>query len=150
MSGLIPTIPPVTLADVLRTRIRQLMAAQGMTAQELSKEVGMKSKNWARGYLDGQHEMPLDTIEKVAAAFGVHALDLLDERSLKPIVGLGPNELAVARAFVSAPDEQIRIVVRRLLDLKEPREKDTHQRGRRGQTSRRAGEFPEAKGRNTG
>ena len=111
-------ISAVTLSEVLRLRIEQLLAAKGMSPEDLSVAV-RKSPKWATGFLrgSGQDALPLDSIEDVARVLGVQPIELLDERALQPIAGLGSDDLAIARAFQGQTNQETKAAVRLLLGL---------------------------------
>ena len=137
----------VTLVDVLKARIRFLLAARGLSSQQLSIDL-KRTKNWLHGFLDGetQKELSLEDIEKVALALQVTPMDLLDARALQPLAGLDTDDLLVAHAFHHQTNREKKDAVRDILGLGDragpPRRGQRLQRGRTGTSDRdHAAEF---------
>lgn len=123
----------MTVTEVVRQRIRLLIAANGWTLAQFAEKVE-RSEPWARSYLKRKHDFPLKHLEKVAAVFGLDVYGLLDERALSNLAGLTPEDLAVARVYHSI-DPQRQLAVRGAMGMRE-RSSGTGARAQKGSARR--------------
>jgi len=69
--------PTPTLDQVARNRIRQWITATGMRQTSLADRIG-KKQAWLSRYLAGEFDADLETLRKIALAFGHSITALLD------------------------------------------------------------------------
>lgn len=74
-----PILIPVPLSpdDRARERIKAWILSTGVTQTALGERIG-RSQVWMTRYLSGKYDADLETLEKMAAAFGFALTALLD------------------------------------------------------------------------
>jgi transcriptional regulator with XRE-family HTH domain len=63
--------------DIARARVAQWLAGSKMTQTALADLIG-RNQAWMSRYLDGEFDTDLETLERMAAAFGHSLFELLD------------------------------------------------------------------------
>jgi len=105
---------PLTLDQVARDRIKHWIASTGVTQVELSTRIG-KNQAWMSRYLSAEFDADLETLQKIARAFG-HSLGvLLDEPAADPV------EARVLQLYRSLPIHSRGILVNLLEAWARPR-----------------------------
>lgn len=63
--------------DMARAKVSQWLAASSMTQTALADTIG-RNQAWMSRYLDGEFDTDLETLDRLAAAFGHTLYELLD------------------------------------------------------------------------
>lgn len=63
--------------DIARAKVAQWLAASQMTQTALADRIG-RNQAWMSRYLDGEFDTDLETLERIATAFGHTLFELLD------------------------------------------------------------------------
>jgi transcriptional regulator with XRE-family HTH domain len=75
---------PLTLDQVARDRIKHWIVSTGVTQTELAARIG-RTQAWMSRYLSGEFDADLETLQKIARAFGHSIGALLDEPAADPV-----------------------------------------------------------------
>lgn len=99
-------VPPPTLDEQARSRLRAWIVATGVTQAALAEQIG-RTQAWMSRYLSGEIDADLETLNKLARAFD-HTLTALldlpsnpdDARLIEQVHRLSPKRRALIRALV--------------------------------------------------
>jgi transcriptional regulator with XRE-family HTH domain len=107
------TPPRPTLDALARARINAWIHSMGTTQQKLGEAIG-RNQAWMSRYLSGGIDADLDTLEKIAHAFGHHISALLTTPT-------DPEERQVIDAYRAVPAEDRALAIRVLQKFARPR-----------------------------
>lgn len=75
-AGRIVVSVPITMDQTVRRRVRDWMRSTGITQTELAARIG-RNQAWLSRYLSGEFHADLETLDKIARAFGHPVVALL-------------------------------------------------------------------------